>query len=152
MNTQKHAFHQLCFNFFLHVAHATMCALSMHVFLQKTFFSFVRFLSFPVTPVIDRHKFQLMIGTKRQKIMPSVRVRACLMDRLLCKLCAEKSENAIDETHVFACSHECFKLDASPCVCFVEHLTTHFCGFATLAISTDETCCCRMMNEMLLKD
>ena len=124
----------------------------MHIFLQKTFFSVVRFLSFPITPIIDRHKFRLLIGTERQKIMSSIRTYACLMDRLLCKLCTEKSENVIDEIHVFICSHECFKLAASACICFVEHLTTRFYGFTTLTISTDEICCCRMMNEMLLKD
>ena len=61
--------------------------------------------------------------------MSSVRTHACLMDVLLYKLYTEKINIAIDETHVFACSNEVFKLSASSCVCFVEHLTTRFYGF-----------------------
>ena len=125
-------------------------SLDRKLVLAKEFFV-DRFLSFHVTPIIDWHKFWLMIETEQQKIVSSARTHVCSMDRLLCKLCIEKSENAIDETHGFACSHECFKLAASPCVYFVEHLTTRFYGFATLTISTDEIYC-RMMNELLLKD
>ena len=70
--------------------------------------------------------------------MSSARTHACLMDVLLHKLHAEKSNIAIDEIHVFTCSNEVFKLSASSCVWFVDHLTTRFYGFTTLTISTDE--------------
>ena len=70
--------------------------------------------------------------------MSSVRTHVCLMDALLHDLCAEKSNIAIDEICVFTHSNEVFKLSASSCVCFVDHLTTRFYGFTTLTISTDE--------------
>ena len=38
----------------------------------------------------------------------SVRACLCLMEILLQKLCAEKSENTIDETRAFLCSQELF--------------------------------------------
>ena len=63
------------------------------------------------------------------------------MDVSLHKLYTEKNNIAIDETYVFIYSNEVFKLSASSCVCFVEHLTTRFYGFTTLTISTDEIWC-----------
>ena len=63
------------------------------------------------------------------------------MDVLLYKLYAEKSDIAIDEIYVFIYSNEVFKLSASSCVWFVDHLTTRFYGFTTLTISTDEIWC-----------
>ena len=73
--------------------------------------------------------------------MSSVRTHACLMDVLLYKLYTEKSDIAIDEIYVFIYSNEVFKLSASSCVWFVDHLTTRFYGFTTLTISTDEIWC-----------
>ena len=63
--------------------------------------------------------------------MSFVRTHVCLMDVLLYKLYTEKSDIAIDEIYVFIYSNEVFKLSASSCVCFVEHLTTRFYGFTT---------------------
>ena len=73
--------------------------------------------------------------------MSFVRTHVCLMDVLLYKLYTEKSDIAIDEIYVFIYSNEVFKLSASSCVWFVDHLTTRFYGFTTLTISTDEIWC-----------
>ena len=63
------------------------------------------------------------------------------MDVSLHKLYTEKNNIAIDEIYVFIYSNEVFKLSASSCVWFVDHLTTRFYGFTTLTISTDEIWC-----------
>ena len=73
--------------------------------------------------------------------MSSTKTHTCLMNVLSHELHAEKSNIAIDETCVFMCSNEVFKLSASSCVWFVDHLTTRFYGFTTLTISTDEIWC-----------
>ena len=68
------------------------------------------------------------------------------MDVLLRELCVEKSEKVIDETRVFACSYELFKLAASSCVCFVEYLTARFYGFITHSQFYHKFCSVQELN------
>ena len=75
------------------------------------------------------------------------------MDVFLYKLYTEKSDIAIDEIYVFTYSNEVFKLSASSCVCFVEHLTTRFYGFSThsqLLCSYDKITRPLFLNKLVL--
>ena len=127
---QKHVFHQSHFHFFLCASYATTCPLSTQMFLPKTFFC-------RSVPIINRNLCRSMIGVtgnnrnQTTEKMSSARAHTYLMDTLLYKLYVGKSKNANYGMHVFSFSHELFKIVESSHVCFVEHLTTSFCGFTT---------------------
>ena len=77
----------------------------VHTLLQKTFFLSLGYYHQPeLTPIDDRND-----RSRAKESMPSVREYVPLMGGLLCELCAEKNENAIGATRVFAHSCGLFK-------------------------------------------